>query len=321
MALLRSVEKRDGAALLSLAKALDSYNLPFDRKIIRGLIETSCRSFEGKVSKGRAKYLFVIEDEMTKKIFGASLIVAKQGTAASPHIYFEKRRGLLHFGATRNGPTEIGGLILQRPFRARTEKFGKQIAWIRFLYMVAHPDRFGEKVLAEFLPPLPGGKSPFWDTVGRRFTGLSYREADHLSVYTKAFIFALFPKKIRIASLPGKVRSVIGKVAPQAEGACRMLRRIGFRQTNRVEPFDGGPYYEARRRAITVIRHAATGRFKGSASFLPDGKKALVFLERRGKVRGGVAFLRCQKREIFLDGKTVRLLKPRRGEAVLWVPF
>ena len=321
MALLRSAARGDLKAVLRLAKALDSYNLPFDPKIIRKLIETSIRSFQGKMPRAKAKYLFVIEDPESKKIFGASLIVAKQGTTASPHIYFEKRKGLLHFGATSDGPTEIGGLILQRLYRRRKERYGKQLSWVRFLYMACHPERFGQKILAEFLPPLPKGKSLFWEAVGRRVTGLAYREADHLSVYTKQFIFDLFPKKIEISRLPGRVHTVLGKVAPQAEGAGRMLKRIGFRQMGRIEPFDGGPYYEAERTKITVIRKAVKAAFEKNESALTEGIRALLLLERKGKVRGCVGVCRFQKGKLFLDSQAAKLLAPKRREAILLVPF
>lgn len=318
MVLLRSVAKKDFPTVLSLARLLNSYNLPHDRRFIRKLIQSSIRSFQGKLPKTKAKYLFVIETLPSKKVFGASLIVAQQGTPASPHIYYEKEGSLLRFGATKNGPTEIGGLILQHPFRRRKEKFGKQLSWVRFLYMTSHPERFGKQVLAEFLPPLPKGKSFFWDAVGKRFTGLSYRQADRLSIDTKEFVFDLFPKKLRIASLPEKVRSLLGKVAPQAEGACRMLEEIGFRQIQRIEPFDGGPYYAAGRGNIAVIQGTKRGRFEGE-----NGRRvsALMLVERQGKIRACVGGYHRLGERLFLDETTQHLLGVRKGEKILYVPW
>lgn len=276
--------------------------------MIRELIATSVRSFQGKVPRAKAKYLFVIEEEKTKKIFGASLIVAQQGTRLSPHIYFEKRGGLLRFGAATHGPTEIGGLILKKRFRRRREKFGKQLSWVRFLYMAAHPERFQGKVLAEFLPPLRKGKeSLFWDAFGKKFTGLSYHEADRLSVTTKEFVFDLFPKRAELRFLPKKVRALLGKVSPEADPACRMLTKLGFRKTDRIEPFDGGPYYEAELKRISVIRKARKVLFEGRKT-IQEASGTLFLLERKGKVRAGV-------------GRTASLLKPTRKEMIFQIPF
>jgi len=300
MALLRSVEKKDFRAVLSLAKELDSYNLPNDPKVIRNLIRTSELSFRGKLPKTKAKYLFVIEEERSKRIFGSSLMVARQGTPVSPHIYLQKgrdRKGeYLKFGATKHGPTEIGGLFLKKAYRKRKEKFGKQLSWVRFLYMTLYPERFERRVLAEFLPPLAKGKrSLFWDAFGRRFTGLSYHEADRLSVYTKKFIFDLFPReKIYLKHLPKKVRDILGKVGPQAIPAYKMLEAIGFRKTNRIEPFDGGPYYEAERKKIAVIRKA---------------KKLLFQNGKTPRKRKVVAYV------------TQNLLRLKEGEKIVAIPF
>jgi len=322
MVFLRSVEKRDFRAVLALAKELNSYNLPFDRRMIRNLIETSIRSFQGKVPRTKAKYLFVIEDYPSKEIFGASLVIAQQGTSQSPHIYFEKDRSYLKFGATKDGPTEIGGLVLKRPYRRRKEKFGKQLSWVRFLYMALHPERFGKRVLAEFLPPLKKGKgSLFWDALGRRFTGLSYREADRLSVYTKEFVFDLFPKKVTIAFLPKRVQWLLGEVAPEARPACRMLKQIGFHQTTRIEPFDGGPYYEAERRKIAVIRRIQKASFQGKSGRIKRGQQTLLFLEQKGKVRACVGMSQSRKGKLFLDDITEKLLKSKEGQTILYVSF
>jgi len=306
---LRSVQEKDLSQILKLARELDSYNLPYDRAFLRNLLRVSVRSFQGKVPKEKAKYLFVIEDESSEEIFGTSLIVAKQGTRASPHIYFEKSGGTLRFGATKNGPTEIGGLILKKKYRGRKEKFGKQLSWVRFLYMALHPERFEKKILAEFLPPLKKGKeSFFWEAFGGRFTGLSYHEADRLSIYTKKFVFDLFPRgAIRLKFLPKKIRSLLGKVSPEAVPACRMLRKIGFRPNGRIEPFDGGPYYEAERTKISVIQKAKKSRYSRQEEG-PRRGKSLFLIERKGKVFGGV-------------GTVEDVLKLGKGEAVIGIPW
>jgi arginine N-succinyltransferase len=58
------------------------------------------------------------------------------------------------------------------------------------------------EVLAELMPPLePDGTSHLWEALGRRFTDMSYAEADLLSKKNKEFIKALFPESPIYATL------------------------------------------------------------------------------------------------------------------------
>ena len=95
------------------------------------------------------------------------------------------------------------------------------------------------------MPPLEAdGTSLLWESVGRRFTGLSYQEADRLSQDNKEFIRALFPQDPLYASLlPPHVQELIGKVGPDTRGVEKMLREVGFTYAHRIDPFDGGPAF------------------------------------------------------------------------------
>jgi arginine N-succinyltransferase len=121
-----------------------------------------------------------------------------------------------------------------------------------------HRDLFRDEVLAELLPPLePDGTSHLWDAVGHHFTGLSYAEADRLSKQNKEFIRGLFPEgSIYATLLSAKAQEVIGKVGVQTRGVEKMLRRIGFRYAERVDPFDGGPHFTAPTDEITLVQRA-----------------------------------------------------------------
>ena len=111
-------------------------------------------------------------------------------------------------------------------------------------------------MLAELLPPLEeDGTSHLWDALGRHFTGLTYAEADILSKKNKEFIRSLFPEGTIYASLlPKQAQEVIGKVGVQTRGVEKMLRRIGFRYAERVDPFDGGPHFTAPTDEITLVQ-------------------------------------------------------------------
>ena len=50
-----------------------------------------------------------------------------------------------------------------------------------------------------------------------------------------------------------RVREIIGRVGKPTQGAQRLLAQIGFAYSGRVDPFDGGPHYEAEIGELTPI--------------------------------------------------------------------
>jgi arginine N-succinyltransferase len=243
-------------------------NLPSDRDFLEARIDESLRSFEtGK--KGRGIYVFVLIDSETGRCIGTSMILAKHGVPGNPYYWFElsteERRSVelgkhfvhtkLRLRSTEDGPTEIGGLILDPAYRRHPEKCGKALSVVRFAYMSIHPDRFEREVIAEMLSPFEApGKNLLWEAFGARFTGMAYREADHLSARDKQFIADLFPRDPVYATLfPQRVQDVIGQANDTAKAAVRILEKVGFQYLNQVDPFDGGPYYGAARDAISSV--------------------------------------------------------------------
>jgi arginine N-succinyltransferase len=143
--------------------------------------------------------------------------------------------------------------------------------------MKMNREAFRDEVLAELLPPLEeDGTSHLWDALGRHFTGLTYAEADRLSKQNKEFIRGLFPEGTIYASLlPKQAQDVIGKVGPQTRGVEKMLRRIGFRYAERVDPFDGGPHFTAMTDEVTLVQRTHKATIVGTGVPSP-AKKALV---------------------------------------------
>lgn len=278
MFLIRQAGREDFPGVFQLAKLLDSYNLPADQKTIRQLLECSEDSFAGRLPKSKARYLFVLEERPTvsdtegvrHRVVGCSLILAKHGTRAKPHLWLglesitrrsrtlgiQRSNPVLRLGFTEDGPTEVGGLVVLPGYRKNRECCGLQISYVRFLYMGIHPARFERKILVEYRGAFgAGNRSPFWESVGRVFTGLPYRQADRLSVTNKEFILGLFPHEpIYCALLPESVRKAIGAIHPAAQRAAGLLKGIGFRPIPQIEPFDGGPYYSASQGQVRLIR-------------------------------------------------------------------
>jgi arginine N-succinyltransferase len=268
---VRGALKSDEEQLLTVAHHLNTVNLPDDREEIRGILEHASDSFTGAIKDPRRRqYVFVLVDTKKDKIVGTSMIIGQLGRRDAPYIYLdviqEERYSAtldkhfnhttLNVGYSYNGPTEIGGLVLDPSYRRVPERLGLFISYVRFLYIKAHRELFRDEILAELLPPLePDGTSHLWDALGRHFTDLSYAEADRLSKKNKEFIRGLFPEGTLYASLlPKTAQDVIGKVGAQTKGVEKMLRRIGFRYAERVDPFDGGPHFVAQTDEIALVQ-------------------------------------------------------------------
>lgn len=277
MILLREAQEKDLETLERFAQIPGFINLPNDRDLLREKIQKSTKSFRGqpKEVKNDGKYIFAAEDLETGRLLGTSMIAAEHGNVESPHFYFEIgneekfsetiNTGFIHgtllLKYDTNGPSEIGGLVLDPEYRNSESKVGRQISFVRFLYLGLNRERFKKKVLAELLPPLnKKGQSPLWEAIGRRFTNMDYWEADQLCQKNKEFIFSLFPTgKIYTTFLPAEARNAIGKVGKDTEPVMHMLKKIGFEYKNQVDPFDGGPHLWANVDDIVPVKKIVKG--------------------------------------------------------------
>lgn len=292
---IRGAGPADEDQLLDVAGHLNTVNLPADREAIHGILDAAQRSFtEAIKDPKRREYVFVLVDVARQRIVGTSMIIAQLGRRDAPYIYLDVideerysatldrhfKHTTLKVGYSFNGPTEIGGLIVDPEYRKMPERLGLLISYVRFLFVKMHREAFRDELLAELLPPLePDGRSHLWDALGRHFCGMTYAEADRLSKKNKEFIKGLWPEGAVYASLlPKDAQDVIGKVGAQTRGVEKMLRRIGFRYAERVDPFDGGPHFTAATDEVTLVHRshrARVGRVGGVA-----GKgRALVAVE------------------------------------------
>jgi arginine N-succinyltransferase len=296
--LIRDVRARDLDGLLAVARHLDSVNLPHDRERLSAIIANSEQSFRGRCDVADRRFVFVLEDPQSGRVLGTSMIFAQHGSRRSPHVFFdvldEERysqtldRHFLHrvlrIGYSYNGLTEIGGLVVLPEFRRHPAQLGKLLFHVRFLYLAVHRAIFRDDILSELMPPLePDGTSRLWEALGRRFTGLSYQEADRLSHENKEFIRALFPEEpIYATLLPKDVQEVIGEVGPATKGVEAMLRRVGFHYAHRIDPFDGGPHFQARVDDVTAVKAVTRARVGTAAdrSTSADAARSLVAVER-----------------------------------------
>jgi arginine N-succinyltransferase len=338
--LLRDVQRSDLPALGALARVLNSVNLPADAPALRRIVDRSVRSFAGRIADplGRA-YVFVLEDPRRRRVLGTSMIIAQHGTRESPCTFFDVterehysstldrhfRHPVLSLGYHFDGPTEIGGLVVDPAARRGPQRPGAQLSLVRFLYLAMHRKRFRETVLAELMPPLGrDGKSLFWESCGRRFTGLDYQDADKKSRENKEFIQQLFPTVDLYATLfPPAVQRLLGAVGPDTEPARRVLERIGFRYVNRIDPFDGGPHWEAKVADLVPVRRFRQARLAPEPLGREDGDW-LVGVSRPGRrpsFRAVRTPTRLEGDEVQLPAEARRLLAARPGERVSLIPL
>lgn len=330
---LRSVRHQDLRGVFDLANQFSLLNLPADKKVLAEKIERSLASFSGELPREQAEYVFVVEDLENETVVGSSLILAKHGTNDIPHYYFKLVRknrfsedlgiGFIHqvlqLKEDCDGPTEIGGLLIDRAYRRRPERLGKQISLVRFLYMGMEPQCFESRVLCELTPPLgEGGRSEFWEALGRRFTGLPYQEADLISQKHKEFIGSLFPEEdIYLALLDSKARLVMGRVGDETRPAQHLLESIGFSYLHEVDPFDGGPHYGAERDQISVVKN---GRWEtlGQPSRAHYSERALVGFKGENEFRAVFSAYDSQDGRLIVPEASMRALEAEPGGNVFF---
>ncbi len=280
MFILRSAKLTDLNDLYNLSQQMISINLPENKSLIKERIISSTKSFKNP-SKDLSKnnYIFVLEDINKKKVIGTSMISGRHGTKSKPHfslkiIKEEKYSKTLKIKFTykklklkieTNGWSEIGGLILDPKYRGHKSKIGKQLSFVRFLYMGINKKYFTNTIHTELMPPLSKKGNPvLWESIGKKFLGMEYNEADELSRKNKEFIISLFPNgTIYETFLPEDARNSIGKVGPFTIPVKKMLEKIGFKYTNEVDPFDGGPHYRSKLKDINIIKNIIKVKVKG----------------------------------------------------------
>jgi len=236
--------------------------------------------------------MFVVENTDTGAVVGTSSLVTGKGSPDRPRLFLRVRKRehysrdlqagqvqmTVQLGKDCSGPTELGGLVLGSSWRGGSHRLGSLLSKVRFAYIGLHPERFDRRLIGEIMGDLTeDGRTMLWDHLGRRFINLSYVEADAFSRTSKEFITSLFPEgEIYVSLLPAEARRLIGRVAPAAVPALRMLERQGFRRCDEVDPFDGGPNVEAERDEIPLVKQTARRTLRDVPDQLDEGSEAFV---------------------------------------------
>lgn len=332
---IRASHRQDLEQVLEVAQHLDSVNLPANRGHLERILARSEESFAGSIEPAERELLFVLVDLSADRIVGTSMIHAQHGTRRAPHIYFQILNDerysetldryfvhqCLRLGYNYDGPTELGGLILLPEYRRRREKLGQLLSFSRFVFIAMHRPVFRDRVIAELLPPLEADRtSILWEHLGKKFTGLTYQEADLKSKYNKEFIRSLFPHDlIYVALLPESVKRVIGKAGPETRGVEKMLRGIGFEFANQIDPFDGGPHFSAATDEVTLIKNSHRVVCKESATEPGDAPWIVVANGDAAGFRATGAFAEENDGGVALTAATREAVGAHAGDEIWMV--
>jgi len=341
MFILRNATMDDLNDLYDLSKKVLFINLPADKKIITDKIKKSLKSFTSPGTNfSKNYYIFVIEDITEKKIIGVSMVHAQHGTEHEPHFFLRVGNenkysstintgfvhGTLKLGLDMNGPSEIGGLVVNPLYRGNPAKLGKQISFVRFLYMGLNPEQFKETILSELMPPFDAqNRAPLWEAIGRKFMNMEYNEADVLSRSNKEFILSLFPSdNIYMTLLPFEARNAVGKVGNDTLPVKKMLEGIGFQYTHEVDPFDGGPHYRCKLKDISLVKNLFVKSLQEDKTLNFEENSQTVIIQIPSKNYDFCAVTTkviIQDNSIFLPPELMQRFQLTCGVSISGIPF
>jgi len=244
-------------------------NFPHDRRALEAKIRWSETSCLAEIDAPRDEfYLFALEDMASGRIIGTASIYSRVGVRwpfysyKLSHITHVSRGVDRHFSTQIlslvndfDGASEVGGLFLHP--EARSGGVGQLLARSRYLFIAAHRERFGDKIVVELRGWSDGGVSPFWEAVGRKFFDSDFTVDRYNATQGNQFITDLMPRfPIYTALLPEEAQAVIGVPHSGSVPAKAMLEAEGFVYDGYVDIFDAGPTLHAQTDRLRSIAEA-----------------------------------------------------------------
>lgn len=329
--LIQSVSFKDYSALRNLALKYPLLNLPAEEALLKKKIKMSEQSFAEILPWEKRNFLFVLKTDQDE-LLGSSQIAAQSGTVEVPayslKIFKEKgKTSFLQLKKITDGPSYLGGLILGADYRGHPEKIGKQLSLIRFLFTAMQPGFFKSTFHAEVAPFLDErGKNPFFEYFAQQYIRLSMKEIDYLTLTDKEKLFASYPSgKILFSGLSETVQESLGKPGPFSRRAAALLEKQNFQFVGEVDPFDGGPYIQAKACDIPIIQKTKKVFLKAEKAKKKEasGKKIKWLWGRVEKAQftGGVFEGILQKNQIFVPKEYFSYFHLRENGQVFVSPF
>ncbi|MGB3806424.1 MAG: arginine N-succinyltransferase [Erythrobacter sp.] len=267
-------------------------NLPPDRAKLAAKLEASEQAIGSPAARAEgAGILLMVEHQ--DRIVATSCIFPRIGVewpfysyrltrqaAVSTAVGRRKSQTLLNLVNDFDGECEVGGLFVDPQCRGMA--LGQLAARARYIFIAAHRDWFGQKVIAELRGfQDPHGRSPVWDAIGRHFYGMDFSEADRTGALSgNQFIADLGPRyPLYVSLLPKAAQDALDKPHDDGRPALRMLIEEGFRSGEYVDIFDGGPTLTVDIDAVRTIREIRHETFVGAPD---DGDRKVLAAAKTG---------------------------------------
>ncbi len=273
MLIIRPIRSSDLNALMRIAEESGHgfTSLPVNEDLLRKKIARAEASFKKDTDKPHDEgYLMVLEDTTTGEVAGTCGIEAAVGLIdafyhyrVGTEVYHSEQIDVHNSVNTLSlchdytGAAELCTLFLRDAYRK--DNNGRMLSRSRFLFLAQHPQRFGEKVIAEMRGVSDeAGNSPFYGWLQQNFLGIDFVKADYLSgLGQKAFMAEMMPRNtVYVCLLPKEAQEVIGKVHDKTRPALKLLEAEGLQYRGYVDIFDGGPTVECEIENIRAVRES-----------------------------------------------------------------
>ncbi|MCV2401831.1 arginine N-succinyltransferase [Marinomonas sp. C2222] len=285
--IIRRAYKKDLDALVELSASISSgmTSMPADRQSWQKKLDLVDASYQDTcLEHNEHIYFLILEDPETGKIVGSCGV--HTGIGSNKPFYNYRLSKLVNSSETLDitvvsnclnlandftGATELVSLYLKPEYRR--DKLGQALSRSRFMLMHNFSERFGDTVFAELRGWLDEqDRSPFWESVGRKFFKIPFDKADFISgVNGHQFISDLMPKlPIYLELLPDEAREVIGKPHDHTRPAMSLLEKEGFSWQNSVDIFDAGPVVQCQKDQIKSIQQIKEALLESTFQQFPE---------------------------------------------------
>lgn len=191
------------------------------------------------------------------------------------------------------------------------------------MFIAARPGSFKEELLSELMPPFnEKGESPIWESIGRKFTNLSYEEADRLSRKNMEFVTSLFPEgDIYTTMLPAEARAAIGNVGGDTEPVRKMLEKIGFKYKEMIDPFDGGPHFWANVNDVSLIQQTRPMKAINKDEKIAQREKGILLSIGERSIAALQAEFSVTEKSVILDDTQKEQLNLKTEPELYFLPL
>lgn len=336
MIVIRPITQNDAEAFIDIAyhASIGMTSMPRNRELLQERVNDSERSFAKQILQPEdEKYLFVLEDTNTGAIGGTCGIIAKSKHETPLYFYrleestqpsaypsaIPKTVPLMRVVHYYDSPSEICSLYLTPEFRRGG--YGRLLSISRFLFIAAYPHRFDRILYASMRGHIDTNNiSPFWEGIGRHFLDMEFETLMNLSDEDAINIPSALPAHpIYINLLPKDVQAAIGKTHAETYPALNMLMQEGFKLTDEIDVFDGGPNIAAEIQEIRAVKSSTVVRI---AEITPKPLEGARYIISNNRLNFRACFSQIHhqgQQGIIIPAETATALQVHAGDMVRFV--